>query len=101
VSDKRAHERFSVRLEVTFTYEGAEHVGFSRDIGLGGMFVLSDAKLPFGAQVEVQVSLPALKATQSIPGTVRWHGPGGMGVQWQSLRARQVWALNRLFRKAG
>jgi hypothetical protein len=101
VTNKRAHDRFSIQLEVTFSYEGAEHAAFSRDIGLGGMFVLSEAKVPFGAEVEVRLSLPALKASTSIPGTVRWHGPGGMGVQWRSLRARQVWALNRLFRKAG
>ena len=101
MSNKRAHERFSITLEVAFDHEGAEHVGVSRDIGMGGMFVLSEAKLPFGAEVEVRLALPALKGTQSIPATVRWHGPGGMGVQWRSLRARQVWALNRLFRKTG
>jgi hypothetical protein len=99
VTNKRAHERFSIQLEVTLSYEGAEHVAFSRDIGLGGMFVLSEAKVPFGAEVEVRVSLPTLKGMQSIPATVRWHGPGGMGVQWRSLRAQQVWALNRLFGK--
>jgi hypothetical protein len=101
VSDKRAYERFSIRLEVTFAYAGAEHTAFSRDIGLGGMFVLSEAKVPFGAEVEVRLSLPTLQGPQSIPATVRWHGPGGMGVQWRSLRARQVWALNRLFGKPG
>jgi hypothetical protein len=96
--DKRSHERFAVRLEVTLLHEGQEYGGHTRDLGMGGMFVISDARVPFGAEVEVRVLLPLLKAASVIPCTVRWHGPGGMGLQWRrSPRAREVWALNRLF----
>jgi hypothetical protein len=101
LAEQRSHERFPIRLEVTVTHAGAEHGALSRDISLGGMFMEGELKLPFGADIEVRLALPGLKDVATIPATVRWHGPGGMGVMWRSLRARQVWALNRLFRKAG
>lgn len=83
------------------THAGTEHRAVSRDVSLGGMFMQCEVKLAFGEEIEVRLALPGLKDVTTIPATVRWHGPGGMGVQWRSLRARQVWALNRLFRKAG
>lgn len=98
MSDKRSHERFRIEVDVTLVYEGAEYPGRSRDMGLGGVFVHSDASVPFGADLHVRIALPRLKEPALIPATVRWHARGGMGLQWRSLRAREVWALNRLFR---
>jgi hypothetical protein len=100
LSDKRSHVRFQLRLDVVLMHDGREHAGTSGDIGLGGMFVHSAVQLPFGADLEVRVSLPGLRAASVIPATVRWHREQGMGLQWRSLRARDVWALNRMFRKA-
>jgi hypothetical protein len=97
LSDKRSHERFAIELEVVLVHDGQEHACTTRDLGMGGMFATSTARIPFGADLEVRLTIPALKGATTIPATVRWHGPGGMGVQWKSLRARQVWALNRLF----
>ena len=33
-----------------------------------------------------------------VPAVVRWQKPDGVGVQFGQLRARDVWALNQLFR---
>lgn len=98
--DKRSHARFPVNLEVTLTHAGAQYQGQSRDVSLGGMFVYTEAKLPFGANVMVQLSLPALREGMAVEAVVRWHQEGGVGLSFKSMRAREVWALNQLFKNS-
>jgi hypothetical protein len=96
--DKRSHARFPVSLQVTLVCAGQRHKGETRDVSLGGMFVYMDARIPFGADVEVLVRLPALKEEIAIHAVARWHQDGGVGVSFKSMRAREVWALNQLFK---
>lgn len=96
--DKRSHARFPVSLEVTLVYAGERHRGESRDVSLGGMFVYTNTKVPFGADVEIQLRLPALKEEITVHAVARWHQQGGVGLSFKSLRAREVWALNQLFK---
>jgi hypothetical protein len=63
------------------------------------MFVYTDAKLPFKADLLVELTLPALKEQSTFEATLRWHQAGGVGLSFKSLRAREVWALNQMFRK--
>jgi hypothetical protein len=77
-----------------------EHEAFSGDIGLGGMFVHTEAALVYGARISVRMKLPALKAESTIAATVRWKNRQGVGIQFHGLRAREVWALNRLLRSS-
>ena len=70
----------------------------TKNISLGGMYLLSEAQLPYGTDVKLRVDLPALKEDAVIEAVVRWQKPDGIGVQFSSLRAREVWALNQLFR---
>jgi hypothetical protein len=83
---------------MTLVHAGQRHRAESRDVSLGGMFVYTDAKVPFGADVEVVIRLPALKEETSIQAVARWHQEGGVGLSFKSLRAREVWALNQLFK---
>ncbi len=96
--DKRSHARFPVSLQVTLVCGGQRHKCETRDVSLGGMFVYTDAKVPFGADVEVVLRLPALKEEITIHAVARWHQDGGVGVSFKSMRAREVWALNQLFK---
>lgn len=96
--DKRSHARFPVSLEITLVCAGQRHRAESRDVSLGGMFVYTDAKVPFGADVEVVLRLPAMKEEITIQAVARWHQNGGVGVSFKSMRAREVWALNQLFK---
>ena len=41
-----------------------------------------------------------LKDDAEIAGTVRWIKDGAIGIQFGSLRAKEVWALNQMFRDA-
>lgn len=69
-------------------------------MSLGGMFVYTDAKVPFGADVKICLTIPALKEETNLDAVARWHDQGGVGLSFKGMRAREVWALNQLF-KAG
>lgn len=97
--DKRSHVRFPLQLEVTLICAGERYTAQCRDVSLGGMFVYTDAKLPFFGNVELRFTMPLLKEESSVQGVVRWHEAGGVGISFNSLRAREVWALNQLFKK--
>jgi hypothetical protein len=59
--------------------------------------------LPPQTPVEVRFRIPTQPEPVDVTGEVRWvepakgDVPGGMGIRFQGLRARDVWALNRFF----
>lgn len=73
----------------------------TRNVSLGGMYLLTDTRPPYGAKVMLELYLPALKERANIEAVVRWVKEDGVGVQFGSLRAREVWALNQLFKEEG
>jgi hypothetical protein len=93
---RRIHERRPVELSATIVTESARHDAITRDLGLGGAKLRCDGPLTFGQQVRVLLYLPALDVPTEITSIVRWQGEGHVGVQFMDLRARDVWALNRL-----
>jgi len=99
LSGQRVHERHDVELPVTIIHDGQTYTGTTVNVSLGGMFVaLGQVQMPFGAPVHVKVTLPAVKEEFLLEATVRWARPEGVGVQFGSLRAVEVWAFNQLFK---
>jgi hypothetical protein len=95
---RRVHERFECELAVTIVYEGREIGAVTSNVSLGGMFIATSTQLPFGATAKVRLRLPALKEDSEVPVTIRWVTKEGLGVQFGSLRALEVWGLNQLFK---
>jgi hypothetical protein len=93
---RRIHERRPVELSATIVAEGVRHDAITRDLGMGGAKLSCAALLVFGQAVQVLLYLPALDVPTEIDGVVRWQGDGHIGIQFLDLRARDVWALNRL-----
>lgn len=96
---RRVHERYDRRLKVVVIHEGSRIECISRNISLGGIYLITDHPLPYGVKVILEIYLPALRQDAKIEAVVRWEKPDGMGVQFGSLRAREVWALNQLFKE--
>ena len=101
--DKRSHPRVPLSAEVTChvsgaTGEGATISGSAKDISIGGMFIESEATVTFGLQVTIVLRLPNSKQDSSLPGIVRWIKPGGFGVQFGLLGARDTHAISELFK---
>jgi uncharacterized protein (TIGR02266 family) len=97
-ANKRQFERVNAQLVIRFPKGDTVVEGRTRDVSLGGTFVNTDAALPYGTVAVFELVLPALPEPAKIEGTVRWSSSDGMGVQFHSLRARETWAINQLFR---
>jgi len=97
---RRVHERYDRRLKVTVIHDDGEIETISKNISLGGMYLISEAEIAYGSAVKLKLYLPALKESAVIEAVVRWHKPDGIGVQFGSLRAREVWAFNQLFKES-
>ena len=100
---RRTDPRYDRRVDVEIRAGSREIHAKSRNLSLGGMFVESTELLPALTAVEVRFRIPTQPEPVDVAGEVRWvepgkdGGPGGMGIRFQGLRARDVWALNRFF----
>ncbi|HEY6879358.1 MAG TPA: PilZ domain-containing protein [Polyangiales bacterium] len=97
--EKRSHDRYPIKHSVVLACEDKEYVGETRDMSLGGMFVHISSPLRFGAEVTLKLKIPEAKYEGELPMFVRWTKNDGVGLAFRSLRARDVHALNQLFRK--
>lgn len=96
---QRTHPRCPCQIPVKITTaDQGELAGMAVNIGLGGMYVECAPQPAFNSTVQVRVRLPSLTEDSVIEGTVRWAKADGSGIQFGSLRARDVWALNQLLR---
>ncbi len=98
MTGRRVHERYECDLPAVLVWDDQEHHATVSNISLGGIFLLTDLSVPFGAPVIVRLRLPALKEEASFKMTVRWTRPDGVGFQFGSLRAIEVWGLNQYFK---
>jgi hypothetical protein len=97
---RRVHERYAYRLPIVIVHDGREIHAHTVNLSLGGAFIASETELPYGTQARARFRLPTMKEDTEVPVTVRWKTPEGFGVQFGSLRALEVWALNQLFKSA-
>ena len=66
------------------------------NLSLGGALVTS-AKLPMGQRVQFAFSVPTIDEPIEVGAVVRWSDDKATGLQFDGLRARDVWALNKYF----
>ena len=93
----RSSQRYEVKIDVELTLGEKQHVVKTRNLSLGGVFVDTDVKPPFNSRVSLRFSIPNQREPIQVGGVVRWVDPGGFGVQFDGLRARDVWALGKYF----
>jgi len=66
---KRLHQRIALEVEVLIVTNGAMLPGLTQDISESGAAAILPIELHVGAEVELQIKLPA--GTQSVHATVR------------------------------
>lgn len=101
---RRIDPRYERQLEVEVLFEGKKQTSRTQNISLGGLYLESATALPIGTTVQLRFQLPTQPEPVEVAGDVRWvvrkGGTGevtGLGIRFQGLRARDVWALNRFF----
>jgi uncharacterized protein (TIGR02266 family) len=103
---RRIDPRYERQLDVEVIFEGKKLASQTQNISLGGLYLVAPGPLPIGSTVQLRFALPTQPEPVEVAGDVRWvvkKGPGeqpGIGIRFQGLRARDVWALNRFFQGA-
>jgi uncharacterized protein (TIGR02266 family) len=105
VEHRRSDRRYERRVAISVTHEGEVLSTFTRNISLGGVFIESDRALPFGAKVSLDFRIPTQSEPVLVEGQVRWieledGQVRGIGIRFEGLRARDVWALNKFFEQS-
>ena len=78
---------------------GCAQPGTTVNISQGGVFVNTSPVPAFGEKVVLRIDLPGVPARCEIACIVRWSKEGdGVGLQFETLRAIEVWALNKLLK---
>lgn len=117
ITTGRKSTRYDAALDVEISYDGQKYNGRTKNLSLGGMFIETAALLPFGARLGLRFSIPTLNETLEVNANIRWidkkdsrTDPNGtvnpetltgIGIQFQGLRAKHVWALNKFFEELG
>ena len=96
--NRRTSTRYDVWIEAKLTVNGAVTDITMTNISLGGALV-SGTKQPMGARASITFKVPTLAQPIEVGTTVRWSDAKGVGLQFDGLRAQEVWALNEYFKQ--
>jgi uncharacterized protein (TIGR02266 family) len=99
---RRIDPRYERQLDVEVVSDGKKQTSRTINISLGGLFLESATPLEMGATVQLKFKLPTQPEPVEVAGDVRWvvkkdAASAGIGIRFQGLRARDVWALNQFF----
>lgn len=94
--NRRSSTRHDVDLACTIT-EAEAHEARISNLSVGGALI-SHPRRPMGHRLTLAFHLPA-PVNQSIEASaiVRWSSDQDIGVQFDGLRPKDVWALNKYF----
>lgn len=95
--NRRSSTRHDVDLVCAFAANGAVEEALENrisNLSLGGALV-KHARLPMGQRVHVSFRVPNHETAISIGAVVRWSTDDSVGVQFDGLRPKDVWALSK------
>src|SRR5262245_15685840 len=96
IESRRTYRRL---VDITATIaigDGAPEPCRIENLSLTGAFV-SGRRMTSGDRIRLSFKLPKREEAVERVATVRWSNGSGIGVQFDGLRARQVWALGKFF----
>jgi uncharacterized protein (TIGR02266 family) len=95
--------RASVEIQVALRSEGESFVGTSNNIGIGGVFVVTDRPSSVGDRFTVELTLPGHLHPTSVDAEVRWIRGGperpGFGMRFVNPSIGAMVALYDLMRR--
>ena len=95
MSSERSAPRYTVQVEVKVTIASERYTATTRNLSIGGALVDAAVKPAFNTRVQLRFVVPTQEEPIKAGGVVRWSDSTGFGVQFDGLRARDVWALGK------
>lgn len=95
--EHRKSARHDVEVAASMKIDGADHPTVIQNLSVGGALVAFEARLPPETRVSITFRVPTHDSAISVGATVRWVASGTIGIQFDGLRAAEVWALNKYF----
>ena len=97
--NRRIQTRHDVSIPAKLTIDGPPNDCMMLNLSLGGALVSAATKYAMGQRLRIAFAVPVLNHPIEVGATVRWSNTEGVGVQFDGLRARDVWALNEYFKQ--
>src|SRR5581483_8777925 len=97
----REHERVPYAVQVEFRTASSFLVAYSVNLSRGGMFLETDAEVPTGALLNLELLVPGTGSI-SLLGMVAWRrgpeseGPVGVGIEFQDVAPQLGSAIDTL-----
>ena len=95
--NRRSATRHDVSIAVSVQLDEETVETEMRNLSLGGALVALGRRLPMGAQVSLRFRVPTHDQPIQVGARVRWSTDDSVGLQFDGLRAREVWSLNKYF----
>ena len=96
---RRQNQRYEVDFEADVTRGETTIRARVRNASLGGLFLQLDQMPRLGDKLKIRFDIGG-HVVEGMA-VVRWYGDHGAGVQFDSLRARDVYALGKYFEALG
>ena len=97
--NRRSATRHDCSLACSLEIDGKTVETEMGNLSLGGAYIALGYRAPMGTQVRLRFRIPTHEEAITVGGHVRWATESGIGVQFDGLRAREVWSLNKYFEK--
>lgn len=99
MADNRRQTRHDVAIPTKLTIDGTSTDCTMLNLSLGGALLAAHARYAMGQRMQVSFNVPTMVEPIEIVATVRWANADGVGIQFDGLRARDVWAINEYFKQ--
>ena len=94
----RGKPRPGRRLSIRYRVDGTGWIrAETRNIGVGGAFIVSQLVQAAGSQLAIELTLPTSDRAFALPAIVRWAASDGMGVQFVDVDVDILLELNDYF----
>lgn len=97
--NRRTSARHAVSIPAELATAGAPTTCTILNLSLGGALVSASARYAMGQRVQISFRVPTQEPPIEVGATVRWADTSSAGIQFDGLRARDVWALNEFFKQ--
>lgn len=97
--NRRSSTRHAVSIPGSLVIGGATTACTVLNLSLGGALVSATSRYAMGERVQISFRVPTVEEAIDVGATVRWADNQSVGIQFDGLRARDVWALNEYFKQ--